>query len=400
LRLEFSEKLVMDNPEQAAEVLKVLRASGAELTLDEFGTGYSSLAYLNRFPFDSIKVCRELVRTSGTAAGAAIMRSMVALAHELSRTVVAEGVERADEATFLRSIGCEYAQGYHFGEPIPERAVAQLLKMVRRSERKMQPRGFFRPKFRNAAKRVAVKTSRTVTGSAKPAVSDQKAASVLQPASGKAAALPAGSVVRQRHKAADGKNAANQAPKLPITSGVPSPKPADALRDAVTNGASAAPSAVPAPPPALLQNVDLKSVPPSHPPLRSPVNGNGHAVTQTRSKAVTERPPNPDIMAPLSEALARVSKTDPTTGRPAAAPSATVQRKEAPPPLTSETPRPASLNGNHTVASSGELQPDFSTLPPSIAASLARLAGNGPPPKTQGVAGDVPKKEPKIASKG
>ena len=51
------------------------------------------------------------------------MRSMVALAHELSKTVVAEGVERADEATFLRSIGCEYAQGYHFGEPIPDRAV-------------------------------------------------------------------------------------------------------------------------------------------------------------------------------------------------------------------------------------------------------------------------------------
>ena len=115
--------LVMENPEQAAEVLKVLRGSGVELALDDFGTGYSSLAYLNRFPFDTIKINRELVRGSGTASGAAIMRSMVALAHELSKTVVAEGVERADEATFLRSIGCEYAQGYHFGEPIPERAV-------------------------------------------------------------------------------------------------------------------------------------------------------------------------------------------------------------------------------------------------------------------------------------
>ena len=121
LRLEIAESLVMENPEQAADVLKVLRGSGVELALDDFGTGYSSLAYLNRFPFDTIKINRELVRSSGSASGAAIMRSMVALAHELSKTVVAEGVERADEATFLRSIGCEYAQGYHFGEPIPTR---------------------------------------------------------------------------------------------------------------------------------------------------------------------------------------------------------------------------------------------------------------------------------------
>ena len=85
---------------------------------------------------------------------------MVALAHEPLEDVVAEGVERAaDEATFLSSIGCEYAQGYHFGEPIPDRAVSQLLKMVRRSESKMQPRGFFRPKPKSVAKRVAASVS-------------------------------------------------------------------------------------------------------------------------------------------------------------------------------------------------------------------------------------------------
>ena len=103
LRLEITETLVMENPEQAVEVLETLRGAGAELALDDFGTGYSSLAYLQRFPFDTIKIDRELVRSSDSASGAAIMRSIVALSHELAKKVVAEGVESADEAVFLRT---------------------------------------------------------------------------------------------------------------------------------------------------------------------------------------------------------------------------------------------------------------------------------------------------------
>ncbi len=198
MRLEISESLIMDNPEQAVEVLKLLSGSGVELTLDDFGTGFSSLAYLHRFPFDTIKINGDLVRGSGTGDGAAIIRSMVALAHELSKTIAAEGVERADEATFLRSIGCEYAQGYHFGEPIPDRAVSQLLKMVRRSERKMQPRGFFRPKQKSATKEVTKKPARALPAPARARAPDQTAAG----GSAKQAALPSGSVVRQRQKAA------------------------------------------------------------------------------------------------------------------------------------------------------------------------------------------------------
>ncbi len=171
LRLEVTETLVMENPEQAAEVLETLRGAGADLALDDFGTGYSSLAYLQRFPFDTIKVDREIVRGSATPTGAAILRSIVALAHELSKRVVAEGVEEAEQASFLRSIGCEYAQGYHFGEPIPERDVIQLLKMVRKSERKMQPRGFFRPKTLSARENVAAGDAKAAkkNGPGKPA---------------------------------------------------------------------------------------------------------------------------------------------------------------------------------------------------------------------------------------
>jgi len=145
LRLEITESLVMENPEQAVEVLEWLRSAGAGLSLDDFGTGYSSLAYLQRFPFDTIKIDRDLVQSANSdPAGTAIVRSIVALAHELGKKVVAEGVEADTDAGFLRSIGCEYAQGFYYGEPMSERDVLQLLRVVRKSERRLQRRGFFR----------------------------------------------------------------------------------------------------------------------------------------------------------------------------------------------------------------------------------------------------------------
>ena len=148
LRLEITESLVMENPEQATEILEWLRGAGAELALDDFGTGYSSLAYLQRFPFDTIKIDRSLVQASGESggAGSAIVRSIVALGHELGKSVVAEGVETPEDVAFLRSINCGYAQGFYYGEPMSDRDVLQLLKMVRTAEHKLRPRGLFRTK--------------------------------------------------------------------------------------------------------------------------------------------------------------------------------------------------------------------------------------------------------------
>ncbi|MEG4391246.1 EAL domain-containing protein [Microcoleus sp. BROC3] len=130
LKLEITESVVMEDVESAIAVLKHMKALNVKLGIDDFGTGYSSLSYLSRFPTDTLKVDKSFVgrmEIESEGENVAIVRTIVALAHALGMDVIAEGVETAQQLAKLRSIGCEYGQGYFFAKPLPSQAATALM---------------------------------------------------------------------------------------------------------------------------------------------------------------------------------------------------------------------------------------------------------------------------------
>ncbi|MDQ1343559.1 MAG: hypothetical protein QG650_278 [Patescibacteria group bacterium] len=116
--LEITESMLVENVEETAATLSRLDDFGFEISIDDFGTGYSSLSYLKRFPVKKLKIDRSFVTDIASSSDdLAIARSTVALAHSLGMQVVAEGVENETQFEVLRSIGCDFVQGYLFGKP-------------------------------------------------------------------------------------------------------------------------------------------------------------------------------------------------------------------------------------------------------------------------------------------
>jgi len=131
LVLEVTETAVMEDPEQSAKALGRLREAGIGIALDDFGRGYSSFQYLKHLPATELKIDRVFVEIeSKDARGTRLLRSMVGLAHGLGLAVVAEGVELAEQADLLRDLGCEYAQGWHYGRPEPTDAWVERLSQA------------------------------------------------------------------------------------------------------------------------------------------------------------------------------------------------------------------------------------------------------------------------------
>lgn len=337
LRLEVTEMVVMENPEQASLLLTDLAATGAKLSLDDFGAGYSSLSYLTRFSFDTIKVDQALVHAAtGSAESTAVLRSIVALCHELGKTVVAEGIDTEDDAALMRLVGSDLAQGDYYGEAKTARETMALLKDLRRLEKRRRGSGLFRLKSRriedmekmsqavatgNEGRETAVPArgaKRRLVGKMKPEVGRSGAGG--PPANG--ARLDAGQ-----------QSASNNSPRMHM------------------------------------RQLEPMKVPPMPPPSVAPLSMDR---SLSRLKAEIARTGLP----PALQTDLTANATLPTEPRSTPPPLPLTANGSAP-PAQPPPAAPSAAAGRVRVVSA---PPDLSGLPPAIAASLAKLAGNKPSP--------------------
>jgi EAL domain-containing protein (putative c-di-GMP-specific phosphodiesterase class I) len=128
LVLEVTEGVLIENPEAAKSRLDDLRALGLKLALDDFGSGYSSLTYLQRLPFDKLKVDRGFVAALDHSANAGvIIQAIIALGRALNLSILVEGIETEEQRALVRLAGCDEMQGYLFAKPAPREEIDRML---------------------------------------------------------------------------------------------------------------------------------------------------------------------------------------------------------------------------------------------------------------------------------
>ena len=129
LQLEITESRLVSDLRRAKKLLGELRATGVSIAIDDFGTGFSSLSQLQQLPVDEIKIDRSFVMAMERDNNAAVLvRAMIELAANLGKRVTAEGVETATAHRTLSELGCDFAQGYHFGRPVPADECRRLIE--------------------------------------------------------------------------------------------------------------------------------------------------------------------------------------------------------------------------------------------------------------------------------
>jgi EAL domain-containing protein (putative c-di-GMP-specific phosphodiesterase class I) len=129
LAVEITETVLLSyHSDEVADILRELHGQGVRIALDDFGTGYASLSHLRDFPVDTVKIDKSFVQNMLTSEqSASIVEAIINLSHNLKKTVTAEGIESIEIAARLRKLGCDNAQGYIFGRPMPAEQAQALL---------------------------------------------------------------------------------------------------------------------------------------------------------------------------------------------------------------------------------------------------------------------------------
>jgi hypothetical protein len=371
--------------------------------LDDFCTGYSSLLYLGRLPFDAVRIDRMLMDGSGSddAAGGGMLRAVTAMTHELGRKVIVQGVETDEDVSYLRSIDCEYGQGFYYGDPISERDVLQLLKLVRKSERRIEPRGLFRAATRKKrtgdgadAGPVAAEAAQVAEGAgAAPAAAAAAAAAgggQRVPAGAPAIAVPGG------QQGGPVPAAARTGPPEPVTE----PLRRTGVPKANVRPRGPMPAAAAAPPPPPRPAPEPGFTPFGHAPMPPPMPSNGPSNGLSNGPVppagFTPQPPfvipgapvpfpaaeasPPPIypvesLSPLPQPPPAADVVAPSPEPVATAPAAVEPLVQAPPPPPQPAAQPAPVKRTPQPV---RPLPNYDKLPPNIAASLQRLAGVAP----------------------